>query len=132
MNTASELNVAQQIERLATLMQAQTQRDNAGQCFIGGDKGCIRAHPKFQGFAILLRGASPAAMRNDVLTLTRFAKLTGLAERVAWLHLPVMPTPEQAEVLRTALQVRAKRHYSPRQLEWRAQRKALRQARCGD
>ncbi len=88
-------------------------RDSCGAWAIRGKRGHIYADGK--GFLIVFTGKSIRRWANTKAKLT-FCRVTQDGDDEGCLHLDHPPTPTEADLIRDALRIKRKRHYTPDQL----------------
>lgn len=113
------------VDRLAGVLGAKARRDECGDACIVGKRGNIHADGTGFSVAVMLDTARAwAAARKK---LGRFCRLVAAGDTEGVLHLPGLPTREQAAALRAVLGIAKRPVYTPELLE--AKRAVARAAR---
>jgi hypothetical protein len=108
--------VSAHLETLLTALDATPlalRRDGCGDWAIKGKRGHIYADGN--GFLIVTTADSIRLWANTKAKLT-FCRVTQDGDDEGCLHLDHVPTPAEADLIRDALKIKRKRHYTPDQL----------------
>ena len=116
------------MEKLAALMKVRIRRPDPGNAMAGaliaGRRGDICKDGDGYSVALMFRHGKTL---NSALAKLSFATVRQLGDTEAVVHIPALPTREQAETLRTLLRVKKIREYDAETLDRLRQRgRALR------
>ena len=105
------------LETLLTALSATRRafwRDTCGDWAIWGKRGHIYADGS--GFLIVVCTGGFIRLWANTKRKLDFCRLTQDGDDEGCLHLDHLPTPKEAELIRHALRIKRKRHYTPDQL----------------
>lgn len=105
------------LEALLTVLDATRRafrRDSCGYWVIKGKRGHIYADGK--GFLIVVGTEGSIRLWTNTKRKLGFCQVTQDGDDEGCLHLDHLPTPAEADLIRDALKIRRKRHYTPDQL----------------
>ena len=111
------MNERTHLETLLTALDATPcalQRDGCGDWAIEGKRGYIYANGS--GFLIVITTGDSIRRWANAKGKLAFCRVTQDGDDEGCLHLDHLPTPPEAELIRDALRIKRKRHYTPDQL----------------